>query len=152
MSDVSCGSERARTVVTLGETMALISSDTPGPLQHSRAITLGIGGSESNVAIALRRLGTDVTWIGRVGDDSLGDLVLREIGAEGVRVVGIRDPDAPTGLMVKERRTRQESRVWYYRRGNAGSRLSVADIDPAIIRSASGPCLRSARRNGPAAP
>ncbi|MDQ2850398.1 MAG: PfkB family carbohydrate kinase, partial [Actinomycetota bacterium] len=114
-----------------------MSSDTAGPLQHSRAMTLGVGGCESNVAIALRRLGTDVTWIGRVGDDSLGDLVLREIAAEGVRVIGIRDPGAPTGLMIKERRTARETRVWYYRRGNAGSRLCPADIDPQLIRSAS---------------
>ncbi|TFB68196.1 sugar kinase [Cryobacterium glaciale] len=125
-----------RRVVTLGETMALMSSETEGPLQHTRSLALGIGGSESNVAIALTRLGTPVTWIGRVGEDSLGDLVLREIRAEGVNVIGIRDPDAPTGMMVKERRTSSEIRVWYYRRGNAGSRLSPADLDPAIIAGA----------------
>ena len=100
-----------RRVVTLGETMALMSSETDGPLQHTRSLALGIGGSESNVAIALTRLGTPVTWIGRVGEDSLGDLVLREIHAEGVNVIGIRDPDAPTGLMVKERRTSSEGRL-----------------------------------------
>ena len=125
-----------RRVVTLGETMALMSSETDGPLQHTRSLALGIGGSESNVAIALTRLGTPVTWIGRVGEDSLGDLVLREIHAEGVNVIGIRDPDAPTGLMVKERRTSSETRVWYYRRGNAGSRLSPADLDPPVIAGA----------------
>ncbi|WP_104165485.1 sugar kinase [Cryobacterium sp. N22] len=123
-------------VVTLGETMALMSSDTCGPLQHSRAMTMGIGGSESNVAIALRRLGVDVTWIGRVGEDSLGDLVAREIGAEGVAVCAVRDPDAQTGVMIKERRTSRQTRVWYYRSGSAGSRLCPADIDPATIRSA----------------
>lgn len=137
MSALRSGGKQARTVVTLGETMALMSSDLPGPLQHSRAMTLGLGGSESNVAIALRRLGTDVTWVGRVGDDSLGDLVLREIGAEGVRVVGIRDHEAPTGVMIKERRTSEETRVWYYRRGSAGSRLCAADVDPTTIASAS---------------
>ena len=127
---------RAGGVVTLGETMALMSSDTWGPLQHSRAMTMGIGGSESNVAIALRRLGVDVTWIGRVGEDSLGDLVAREIGAEGVSVRAIRDPDAQTGVMIKERRTSRQTRVWYYRSGSAGSRLCPADIDPVVIRSA----------------
>ena len=124
-------------VVTFGETMALVSADEFGPLQHARAMTLGMGGSESNVAIALRRLGVPTTWIGRVGEDSLGDLVLREMRAENVTVMGIRDPDAPTGLMVKERRTNKDTTVWYYRRGNAGSRLKPADIDPAAIREAS---------------
>lgn len=123
-------------VVTLGETMALMSSSGVGPLQHERTMTLGIGGSESNVAIGLRRLGVDVTWVGKVGADSLGDLVLREIAAEGIRVIGVRDADAPTSLMVKERRTANDTHVWYYRRGTAGGRLRSDEFDPELIRGA----------------
>lgn len=125
-----------RGVVTIGETMALLRSTRYGPLQHSHTMTLGIGGSESNVAIALSRLGADATWIGRVGSDPLGDLIVREITAEGVTVAAIRDPEAPTALMLKERRTSADTRVWYCRRGNAGSRLGLRDIDPAVIRGA----------------
>lgn len=124
-------------VVTIGETMALMTGDRPGPLQHSPTMTLGIGGSESNVAIALSRLGCKVTWIGKVGADSLGDLVLREIEAEGVRVAAVRDPAAPTALMVKERRTAAETRIFYYRSGFAGSRLGVEEVDFDLVRSAS---------------
>lgn len=123
-------------VVTLGETLALMSTETYGPLQHSRTLALGIGGSESNVAIGLRRLGADATWIGKVGADSLGDLVLREIQAEGVRVIATRETDAPTALMIKERRTPAQSSIWYYRSGSAGSRLGVTDVDFDVIRGA----------------
>jgi 2-dehydro-3-deoxygluconokinase len=137
MSDGGAAEAAGASVVTFGETMAMMSSPTAGPLQHARTMSLGIGGSESNLAIALKRLGTDVTWIGRVGEDSLGDLVLREICAEGVRVVGIRDGEAATGLMIKEHRTSSDTRVWYYRNGSAGSRLRPEDIDPALIRAAS---------------
>jgi 2-dehydro-3-deoxygluconokinase len=124
-------------VVTIGETMALMGSTGFGPLQHERTMTLGIGGSESNVAIGLSRLGAEVTWIGKVGADSLGELVVREITAEGIRVLAVRDPEAPTSLMVKERRTSVDTHVWYYRRGNAGGRLRSTDFDPAVIRGAS---------------
>jgi len=124
-------------VVTIGETMSLMAGATPGPLQHSATMTLGIGGSESNLAIALRRLDVDVTWIGKVGADSLGDLVLREIGAEGVRVIGVRDPGAATAIMVKERRTPADTRVFYYRQGLAGSRLRADEVDFDLVRSAS---------------
>ena len=75
-------------VVTIGETMALLGSTRYGPLQHNHTMTLGIGGSESNVAIALSRLGADATWIGRVGTDPLGDLIIREITARRVRPRG----------------------------------------------------------------
>lgn len=122
-------------VVTFGETMALITSGNYGPLQHTKSLSLGIGGAESNVAIALSRLGEVATWIGKVGCDPFGDLVLREIQAEGVHVIGLRDPGSPTGLMFKERRTATETRVWYYRVDSAGSHLGVADIAPNVIRT-----------------
>lgn len=123
-------------VVTLGETMALMKADTPGPLAHASALSLGIGGAESNVAIALRRLGTSVTWAGRVGEDSLGDLVVRELRAENLNVVASYDPQAPTGLMIKERRTMDAQKVWYYRQGSAGSRLSPDDVPAGHIAAA----------------
>ena len=83
-------------VLTFGETMALMRADRPGPLAHASGLSLSIGGSESNVAIGLCRLGVPVAWCGRVGDDSLGILVEREIRAEGVDARVIVDPDAPT--------------------------------------------------------
>jgi 2-dehydro-3-deoxygluconokinase len=88
------------------------------------------------VAIALARLGTAVTWLGRVGSDSLGDLVVRELRSEGVNVVDIRVSDAATGLMVKERRTPERTNVWYYRAGSAGSQLEPADIDSSLVAAA----------------
>ncbi|WP_432572676.1 sugar kinase [Kineococcus sp. SYSU DK005] len=123
-------------VLTLGETMALARSEAPGPLAHARSLALGTGGAESNVAVALARLGTPVTWVGRVGADSLGELVLRELRAEGVDVAAVVDPGAPTGLMVKERRTGERSRVWYYRAGSAGSRLHRDDVPRGALAGA----------------
>ncbi|MDQ0848205.1 2-dehydro-3-deoxygluconokinase [Arthrobacter sp. B3I9] len=122
------GHDGASEVVTLGETMALMKAATPGPLAFTDSLGLGIGGAESNVAIALRRLGTTVTWVGRAGADSLGDLVVRELLAEGLDVVCTRDGSAPTGLMIKERRTNQTAKVWYYRSGSAGSGLAPEHI------------------------
>lgn len=123
-------------VVTLGETMGLMKAETPGPLSQVSSLSLGMGGSESNVAIALSRLGTSVAWAGRVGDDSLGDLVLRELAAEGVVVDPLRDAAAPTGIMIKERRTMDYLKVWYYRRGSAGSRFSRDDVPAGRIANA----------------
>jgi len=123
-------------VVTLGETMALVRTRDVGSLRHATDLVLGIGGAESNVAIGLRRLGVDVSWLGRVGDDSLGERVLREIRAEGVDVRSIVDPHAPTALMVKERPTRTSTKVGYYRAAAAGSRLSRDDIPAGWVEQA----------------
>ena len=123
-------------VVTLGETMALLGAESTGSLAHVHQLGVGIGGAESNVAIALARLGTPATWIGRVGADSLGERVLRELRAEGLDVRGIVDAGAATGLMLKERRTHDTVKVWYYRAGSAGSRLCPADVPAGLVESA----------------
>ncbi|MEV8539608.1 sugar kinase [Streptomyces sp. NPDC051572] len=123
-------------IVTLGETMGLLAATTVGHLQHVSHMALGIGGAESNVAIAASRLGTRVSWIGRLGADSVGDRVVRELTAEGVEVHAVRDPDAPTGLMLKERLPGGAVKVWYYRAHCAGAQLTPADVDEALIAGA----------------
>lgn len=120
-------------VATMGETMALMRTRDIGSLRHVSDMVLGIGGAESNVAIGLRRLGIDVTWLGRVGDDPLGERVTREIRAEGVEVHGVIDPQAPTGLMLKERPSASSTAVFYYRSGSAGARLRPDDMPPGWI-------------------
>lgn len=104
-----------------------------GSLRHVSDLLLGIGGAESNVAIGLRRLGTEVKWLGRVGDDPLGERVIREIRAEAVGVHCVVDPQAPTGLMIKERPSASSTAVFYYRGGSAGSRLQPDDLPPGWI-------------------
>lgn len=123
-------------LVTIGETMGLLTAEQPGPLAHVASMGLGMGGSESNVAIGIQRLGGTAVWCGRTGTDSLGTLVRREIRAEGVTVRAVEDPGAPTGLMMKERRTAATQKVSYYRAGSAGSRLSPEDVDPDLIQGA----------------
>lgn len=124
-------------LVTLGETMAVFTSDQVGPLRHATTMRVGVAGAESNVAIGARRLDHPTAWMGRVGADELGQLVLGRLRAERVDVdAAVLDPDAPTGLMVKEHRTANLTRVLYYRRGSAGSRLEPGDLDEARIRAA----------------
>jgi len=58
------------TVVTVGETMALLDAPATGRL--GGALPVRIGGAESNVAIGLARLGVDCGWVSRVGDEGRG--------------------------------------------------------------------------------
>jgi 2-dehydro-3-deoxygluconokinase len=97
---------------------------------------VGIGGAESNVAIGLARLGVPSTWISRIGADSFGALITRELRAEGVRVIAVQDPNAPTGLMVKEHRGGTPWRVRYYRSNSAAAQLTPADLDETAITGA----------------
>ena len=124
-------------LVTLGETMALLASPEIGRLRDMTSLRLSIGGSESNVAIGAARLGQSAAWIGRVGDDEFGQMILATLRREGVDVTAaVTDPAAPTAIMLKERRTAEVVRVSYYRKDYAGSRLSPEDLDEELIGSA----------------
>jgi 2-dehydro-3-deoxygluconokinase len=123
-------------VVTLGETMALLSAPGIGLLRHATSLNISCGGAESNLAIGVARLGHHVAWVGRTGADEFGALVRRSIAAEGVDCRVIVDPAGPTGLMVKARRTPTVTQVNYYRSGSAGSRLAPDDVDPAVLAAA----------------
>jgi 2-dehydro-3-deoxygluconokinase len=123
-------------VVTLGETMGLFRAATAGPLSEITEFELGFGGADSNVAIGLARLGTAVRWVGRVGADGIGARIIRELTDEGIDVLAVVDPTAPTGLMVKEQGTTDARPVIYYRAGSAGSRLTPDDVAAADIENA----------------
>jgi 2-dehydro-3-deoxygluconokinase len=120
---------------TFGESMGVIAADGIGPLAYARSFSFGVGGAESNVAIGVSRLGGEATWLGRVGPDATGALISRRLTDAGVRAIAIPD-DMFTGLMVRYKRSGEFMHVDYHRAGSAGSRLTPADIPPALLREA----------------
>src|SRR4028118_1421181 len=107
-------------VVTAGGTRILGVPALPGRLRHAPGLELKIGGAESNVAIALSRLGLSAGWAGYLSADEPGQIVLDRIRGEGVDTSRVRRlEEAPTGLYLREK-VGAEVRVYYYRRGSAG--------------------------------
>ncbi|MER5739634.1 sugar kinase [Streptomyces sp. NPDC002262] len=123
-------------LVAIGETMAALSCSRIGPLRHAGTLEVSIAGAESTVAIGVGRLGHSAAWVGRLGDDELGERVRMTLRAEGVQVYAVADATAPTGLLIKERRTADQRRVHYYRAASAGAHLCIGDIPPFVVEEA----------------
>jgi 2-dehydro-3-deoxygluconokinase len=105
----------------------------PGRLRHAPSLELKIGGAESNVAIALSRLGVSVGWVSLLGDDEPGKLVLDRVRGEGVDVSRVRRVRGlPTGLYLREQ-AGQEVRVYYYRKGSAASTMAPETLSPEYL-------------------
>jgi 2-dehydro-3-deoxygluconokinase len=124
-------------VVTFGETMVLFAAVEQGPLRFATTYTRHSAGTETNFAIGLARLGHEVGWFSRVGDDEFGQYIVNTVRGEGVdtsRV--IVDTEAPTGVLFKEKRELGARKIVYYRKGSAASRLSPSDLDADYIGSA----------------
>ncbi|MFI6013236.1 sugar kinase [Streptomyces sp. NPDC051243] len=124
-------------VVCVGETMAALAPDPPGPLLNAARLRLSVAGAESNVAMYLADHGVPVAWLSAVGDDPLGHRVRATVSAAGVDVSYVStDPHRPTGLLVKDPGP-AGTRVHYYRCDSAASALGPEVLDGPPVRTAS---------------
>ena len=124
-------------VVTFGETMVLFNPEAQGPLRYVGTFTKSIGGAESNVAIALARLGHKAGWFSKLGDDEFGRYIKSTVMGEEVDVSRVKkDPKRTTGILFKERFSTVNPNVYYYRKGSAASHLMMEDLDMEYIASA----------------
>lgn len=124
-------------MLTFGEAMVLLLAEPGTPLAEATSFRRTVAGSESNVAIGLARLGYRAGWFGRVGGDAFGDVVVRAMRGEGVDVSRVRtDPEAATGLLVRDCHEERPVDVLYFRAGSAGSRLSTDDVDAGYVACA----------------
>lgn len=120
-------------VITIGETMAMVTSAYAEPLARAVELRPDAGGAESNVASHLAALGVRAAWVSALGDDVLGQRVRDIITDRGVdtRWV-IFDVTARTGVYFKD----PGNGVLYYRDGSAASRLGPHSIDAIRLEAA----------------
>ncbi len=71
-------------VLTLGESMLRFSPPGMQRLEQAAAFEIHVGGSESNTAVGLARLGLRVAWLSRLGENAVGRIVAAEIARHGV--------------------------------------------------------------------
>ena len=116
-------------VVTLGECMALFYPSQPIRLADASHLQVDIAGAETNLCIALSRLGHSVRFISRIGNDPFGEKIKSILTHEGVVIDSvIEDDHAPTGIFFREWLSDGQRRVYYYRKGSAASYLTETDI------------------------
>jgi 2-dehydro-3-deoxygluconokinase len=118
-------------LTTLGETMLRLSVPIGARLDDTRVLDVEIGGAESNVCVALARLGRRCGWVSRLPDHRLGDAVLRALRADGVDVSAVkRVPGERVGTYFIEYAARPRSiHVIYDRADSAAARMSAGDVD-----------------------
>lgn len=128
--------------VCIGETMAVLVPEQPGPLEEVDHFRRGVGGAESNVACALAGLGVSAAWVSRVGADGFGRLIASQLAERGVDTSAVEvDPNRPTGLYVKEIGRDGNSKLHYYRSDSA-----AAALDPEFLDTPHAQALLSSAR------
>ncbi len=122
-------------VLSFGETMAMFVAEQTGDLADVTRFHKRIAGADNNVAIGLSRLGFNVAWLSRVGDDSLGRFIVAALQREGLDCSHVAvDPQHPTGFQFKSLQDDgRDPCVEYFRRGSAASHMGIADVPARLL-------------------
>lgn len=118
-------------VLLAGEPMALLMAEETGDLAEVSHFTRSVSGAEMNVAIGLTRLGFDVEYMTRLGDDPFGRYIQTTLGNMGIgtRLISY-DPVYLTGIQLKEKVTDgRDPAAPYYRKESAASHIASEDIE-----------------------
>lgn len=117
-------------VVTLGETMIRFTPPDFKRLEQTISFNTEIGGSESNLAIGLARLGLRVVWLSRLTNNPLGRFIAGAIARQGVDTSRVIWTDADrVGLyFLEEGKSPRQNQVIYDRKQSAMSQLRASEL------------------------
>ena len=119
-------------VLTFGETMALLTAESPGALKDAPLFKRSVCGAEMNVSVGLTRLGHCVSYISRVGQDPFGEHILDFMEAQKIsaRFIGA-DAQWRTGMQLKEKTMDgRDPLVINFRKGSAFSHITIEELPP----------------------
>ena len=116
-------------LITVGRVnMDLYSRDIGAPFEDVSSFDAMVGGSPSNIAIGTSRLGLRSVAFTAVGDDRVGDYVLRYFRDEGVITDHVaRKPGKLTSLALLGVQPPNQFPLSFYREDPADIHLTVAD-------------------------
>lgn len=125
-------------VVTYGEAMAMFVATETGELHDVCQFIKRAAGAELNVSIGLARLGLNVGWLSRVGNDSHGRFIKKVLEQEGINADCVStDNQYATGFQLKSKvEDGSDPIVEYFRKGSAASHLSICDFNEGYFASA----------------
>ncbi|MDJ0841668.1 MAG: carbohydrate kinase [Acidobacteriota bacterium] len=122
-------------VLAVGELLVdLISTEPSSVLAEAERFQRFPGGSPANLTANLARLGRSAALVARVGNESLGRMLLDHLGEIGVHTEAIKtDPAAPTSIVLVTRTDRTADFIAWR---TADIQIQAADIDNALLEEA----------------
>jgi ribokinase len=108
----------------------------PGETVQGHALDRHPGGKGANQAVAARRLGAAVQFIGCVGDDEAGCISLAALADEGVATAGVRRVAGPTGIALVLVEDAGQNCIALHPGANARLDCAQVESQAAAIRAA----------------
>ena len=121
---------------TFGESLSVFITTDSDSVLTGKFYERVTAGAEVNVAVALARLGMKSVYFSRFGQDQLGDVMIKDIAAEGVDVSVVKRVPFFTGAMVRNPGKDAPVETTYLRKGSAASTIEASDISDELISNA----------------
>ena len=104
-------------IITIGRSSVdLYGTQIGGRLEDMRSFNKYIGGSPTNIACGVARLGLKSGIITAVGDEHMGRFIKEQLQKEGVSIEGVKtDPERLTALVVLGIRDKERFPHIFYR-------------------------------------
>jgi len=132
------GVDSAPEVICLGETMVMFAPPPHQLIEYSHDFIALHGGSESNVAIGLERLGMHAGWIGKLPRNALGRKIVNEVRSYGVDTSAVvwTEKGRVGTFFVEFGACPRPTMTIYDRAGSAATTLEADDLDWEYISRA----------------
>src|SRR5262245_8495011 len=117
-------------LITMGRSsIDLYANDIGAPFVDIKSFAAYVGGSPTNIAVGARRLGLNAAVLTAVGEDPVGDFILKFLNIEGVETKFIaRKPGTRTSAVVLGIEPPDKFPLVYYRDNCADIALSIDDV------------------------
>jgi 5-dehydro-2-deoxygluconokinase len=117
-------------LITMGRVgMDLFAQNIGAPFEKVTGFDTAVGGSPVNIAIGASRLGLKSATLTAVGEDRVGDFVLRYLADEGVTTSYIpRKPNTHTGLAIVAIQPPDNFPLVFYRDNPADIHMTIDDV------------------------
>lgn len=117
-------------VITIGEPLALFVANQITKLEDVENFTRYVAGAEVNFSIGMSRLGHQVSYISKVGNDPFGRHIKSFLEANGIDTSYMSfDEIYKTGMMWKEKVEEGDPYVYSHRKGSAASHMDKSIVD-----------------------
>ncbi|KAJ7975554.1 Fructokinase [Quillaja saponaria] len=125
-------------IISFGEMLIDFVPDTAGvSLAESSGFLKAPGGAPANVACAINKLGGKAAFIGKVGDDEFGRMLVDILKQNGVNTDGVCfDEHARTALAFVTLKKNGEREFMFYRNPSADMLLKDSELNMGLIKQA----------------
>ena len=123
-------------VLTFGESMMRLTPPGFLRIEQTRSFDIWVGGTESNTAVGLARLGLNAAWLSRLPATAMGRYISNRIGQYGVDVSHVvwAGEDERLGIYFHEKaQPPRASEIVYDRADSAMSRMRPDDLPAGLF-------------------